>query len=42
MKRIATHPARAVELFGTADGAKAATDVARRAPIASENFIVPS
>ena len=35
-----THPARAVVLFGeNVDGAKAATDVARRAPIASENFM---
>ncbi len=36
----ATHALRAVELFGeSADGAKAATEVAKRAPMASENFI---
>jgi hypothetical protein len=39
----ATHPLRAVELFGeSVDGAKAATEVAKRAPMASENFIFPS
>lgn len=36
-----THPARAVDFGTAAEGANAATEDAKRAPIARENFIFP-
>jgi hypothetical protein len=37
-----THPLRALDLVVTALGAKAATEEARMAPIARDNFIFPN